>query len=76
MRSIHNPQSNADPTAFWPYDAPVLSDALTHTYLTPERTHRSRYHMPASPGMSQLLTYTKAVMPSLPVVLKRTLATG
>ena len=34
------------------------------------------HHMPASPGIISLLTYTKAVMPSLPVVLKRILATG
>ena len=34
------------------------------------------HHMPASPGIISLLTYTKAVMPSLPVVLKRILAMG
>ena len=42
----------------------------------PQHAARLTHHMPASPGIISLLTYTKAVMPSLPVVLKRILATG
>ena len=41
----------------------------------PQHAARLTHHMPASPGIISLLTYTKAVMPSLPVVLKRILGT-